>query len=87
MATPESNPYYYFMYSYEHVTHRNEVEEMLGRRFECGTVVVNGSKKNYSYKATDTKGFFKQYPDAKIIAEGYAEQISYTECGAVDRRR
>lgn len=87
MAIQESNPYLYFMYSYEHVMHKNEVEGKLGRRFECGTVVVNGNKKKFSYYDTDTKAFLSQYPDAKIIAEGYKKQINYTDYTTEDRRR
>ncbi len=79
MGLTDPNPYVYFMYSFEHIQKRDEVDAKLGRRFVCGTVVVKGTKKKYSYMSTD-KTFLNQYPDAKIIAEGYKKQMTFTEC-------
>ena len=80
MALADSNPYLYFMISSEHIAKKNEVEAHLGRRFECGNVIVNGNKKKYSFVAPN-KNFLSLYPDAKIVAEGYKTKINYTECG------
>ena len=82
MATPSANPYIYFMYSVEHVAKRNTVENALGRKFDCGYVVVNGKKKKYSYVSTSTTAFLRQYPDAKIVAEGYTKNMNYTDTGS-----
>lgn len=84
MGLSNSNPYVYFMYSLEHVSSKDEVEAKLGKRFVCGTVVVGGVKKKYSYKSTN-KTFLSQYPDARIIAEGYEKQISFTDCETINK--
>lgn len=81
----KSSPYVYFMYSTEHVNKRNEVESTLGLRFECGTVIVNGIKKKYSFMSTNKK-FLNQYPDATLVTEGYKNSIKYTDCNTVIKR-
>ena len=86
MGTPASNPYLYFMFSTEHANKKNTVEGKLGKRFECGTVVVNGKKKKYSYVSTNKTVFLKEYPDAKVVAEGYDNKMTYTECNTVAKR-
>ena len=86
MATPDSNPYLYFLYSVEHINMRNEIEGALGRKFDCGTIVVNGKKKKYSYVSTSKDAFLKNYPDAKLIAEGYTKNLNFTECSSSVRR-
>ena len=83
-AKVDNNPYVYFFYSAEHIAKKNEVESNIGRRFDCGTVIVNGAKKKYSYMST-TKNFLHQYPDAKLITEGYKAKMQFTECDSVDK--
>lgn len=86
MPSVNANPYLYFMYSVEHVNKRNEVESALGRRFECGTVVKSGRKAKFSYVGTSKTFFLKEYPDAKIIAEGYKKNMVYEEPSIVNKR-
>lgn len=74
----EKNKYMYFMYSSEHVNQKNNIESGIGRKFECGTVVINGTKKKFSFMSTD-KRFLHMYPDAVLIAEGELSKIQYTE--------
>lgn len=85
MTRVDNNPYVYFFYSSEHITSRNEVEANIGRRFECGTVVVKGTKKKFSYMST-SKSFLRQYPDAKLVAEGYKTKMQFTEPNSVEKR-
>jgi hypothetical protein len=40
-------------------------------------VVVNGVKKSYAFMST-SKHFMNEYPDAKIVAEGYNTKMNYT---------
>lgn len=73
------NPYMYFMISSDHINKENEIEHSIGHRFECGTVVVKGNRVSYSFKSTNMD-FMKHYPDAKLVAEGYRNQMQFTEC-------
>lgn len=81
----ESSQYVYFMNSDEYVSKTNEVEAKLGRRFVVGNVIVKGVKKNYAIMST-TKKFLSQYPDAKLIAEGYKSKMQYTEPTTENKR-
>lgn len=78
MGNFDKDKYMYFMYSSEHISKRDEIENKIGRRFECGTVVVNGIKKKFSFLGSD-KRFMHMYPDAKLIAEGNLSKLQYTE--------
>ena len=55
----------------------SSIEEKIGRIFECGTVIVDGTMKEYNILSS--KPEVKRYPDARIIAEGDIETIKYTE--------
>ena len=69
--------YWYFLYSYEYLKERNSVEEKIGRIFEPGTVIVDGTMKEYNILSS--KPEVERYPDARIIAEGNIETMKYTE--------
>lgn len=69
--------YWYFLYSHEYLKQRNAVEEKVGRIFECGTVIVDGTMKEYNILST--KPEVERYPDARLIAEGDIETMKYTD--------
>ena len=69
--------YWYFMYSYEYTKERNAIEEKMGRVFTSGTVISNGTMKEYNILST--KPELKRYPDARLIAEGDIETMKYNE--------
>ena len=69
--------YKYFLYSREYLNQRNSIEQKVGKVFECGTVIVDGTIKEYNI-ISDTPTM-KRYPDARIIAEGDVETIKYTD--------
>jgi hypothetical protein len=73
----DTSRYVYFMYSEEYISKKNKIESSIGRRFVLGTVVVNGVKKSYAFMST-SKHFMNEYPDAKIVAEGYNTKMNYT---------
>lgn len=69
--------YWYFLYSHEYLKERNSVEEKIGRIFECGTVIVDGTMKEYNILSI--KPETDRYPDARLIAEGDIETMKYTD--------
>lgn len=79
------NPYVYFFYSSEHISKMNEVVSSNGCRFECGSVVVNGSKRQFSFMSTK-KDFLQQYPDAELITEGYKTKMKFSNPKSIDKR-
>ena len=76
MGNSEKDKYMYFMYSSEHINQKNDIESNIGRRFECGTVVINGTKKKFSFMGADKK-FMGMYPDAILVAEGELSKMQY----------
>ena len=76
--------YKYFLYSYEYLKSRNIIEEKVGKTFVCGTVIVDGSLKEFNI-ISDTPTI-NRYPDARIIAEGDIENIKYTDISTKPRR-
>ena len=69
--------YKYFLYSYEYLKNRNAMEEKVGRVFECGTVIVDGTLKEFNIISSQPT--MNRYPDARIITEGNVENIKYTD--------
>lgn len=76
--------YWYFLYSYEYLKQRNAIEEKVGRVFEPGTVIVNGTMKEYNILSD--KPELERYPDARLIAEGDIETMKYNEPTLKPRR-
>ena len=81
MAT---NNYKYFLYSHQYFKERNSIESKMNRAFVCGTVVVNGTLKEFDI-ISDVPDI-KKYPDVRIIAEGDIETMKYTKPSIVQRR-
>ena len=76
--------YKYFLYSYEYLKSRNEIEEKVGKIFVCGTVVVNGNMKEYNIISNEPT--ISRYPDARIIAQGNIETMKYTDISIKPKR-
>lgn len=68
--------YKYFLYSTQQLNFKKDREKTLGRKFKMGYVLVNGVKKNIT--EINTTGI-SRFPDAKIIAEGEAKEMRYSE--------
>lgn len=66
----------YFIYSYEQLTMRKQVEQKMGRKFRVGHVVVNGIRKPYTELSSTSNS---RYADAKIVAQGDPTTMIYTE--------
>ena len=76
--------YKYFLYSYEYLKSRNSIEEKIGKTFVCGTVVVNGTLKEFNIISNQPT--INRYPDARIIAEGNIETMKYTDISTKPKR-
>lgn len=75
MALKEKQ-YRYFLYSQSQQKMCEEVESRVGRVYVPGYVVANGKKKPFTEISTTSTN--NKYADAKIVAEGYIEDFSYT---------
>ena len=76
--------YKYFLSSAAYNTDRNEAEKNFGRQFVPGTVLVNGSRKEFSFISDSSIN--TQYTDTKIVAEGNIEEMKYTNSSTTIRR-
>lgn len=79
-----ANNHKYFLYSHQYFKERNEIESKMDRVFMCGTVVVNGTLKEFDILSDVPE--IKKYPDVRIIAEGDIETMKYTKPSIVQRR-
>lgn len=71
-----ANNYRYFLYSDEQVKEKNEILSSTGKSFECGTVVVNGSRKKFSQMSTEPT--MDRFIDTVIVAEGDKDSFIYS---------
>lgn len=69
--------YKYFLFSALYNSDRDEAEKRFGRQFNLGTVMVNGSKKEFSLISDDPSN--DRYSDIRIVAEGNIEDMKYTK--------
>lgn len=76
--------YVYFVYSTTYVKERNEIENKMGKVFVPGTVVVNGSRNEYSF-ITEMLDY-NRYPDLRVIAEGNLNTFTYTNSYSKPKR-
>ena len=76
--------YKYFLFSTSYNADRDEAEKKFGKQFVLGTVVVNGSKKEFSFISDSSTN--DRYSDIRIIAEGNIEEMKYTKPSTVLRR-
>ena len=65
----------YFLYSYEQLKFRKELEQKMGKKFRVGHVIVNGNRKPFTELSSTSKSRFS---DAIIVAEGDPTLMRYT---------
>lgn len=70
--------YGYFLYSSAQLKMRQEVEEKIGRKFVPGQVLVGGNWKTFTQISSSPNNIM--YGDAKIVAKGYLDEMTYTNC-------
>ena len=66
----------YFIYSYEQLQMRKQVEHKMGKKFKVGHVIVDGVRKPFTELSSTPNS---RYADAKIIAQGDPRTMNYTE--------
>lgn len=67
--------YVYFLYSQSQQKMCEEIERSVGRYYEPGQVVANGKMKPYT--EISSTSFNNKYADAKVVIEGYIDEINY----------
>ena len=65
----------YFLYSSEQMNILKSINSQMGKRFLVGHVIVNGTKVPFTELSSTPKS---RYTDAKIVAQGDPETMSYT---------
>ena len=76
--------YKYFLFSQLYNEERDATEKKFGKQFVPGTVLVNGSKKEFSFISdTPTNN---RYSDIRVVAKGDIEQMKYTKPEIIMRR-
>lgn len=68
----------YFMYSDEQIKEKNNVLKVSGKKFVCGTVVVNGQRKKFT-QITTNKDTMSRFVDSYIVTEGVYGDITYID--------
>ena len=66
----------YFIYSYEQLQMRKQIENKMGKKFRVGHVVVDGVRKPFTELSSNSKS---RFADAKIVAQGDPTIMIYTE--------
>ena len=66
----------YFLFSSSYLNDRKNIEAKMGKEFVVGTVVVNGSRKEFT-NLQDTDTLFG-YSDVRVIACGDPTKMKYT---------
>lgn len=72
--------YRYFLYSKTQCKERADVESKIGKKFIPGKVLVNG--KWYDFTQMSESASNIAYSDSKIVAKGYIENMTYTDCNS-----
>ncbi|MCK9198087.1 MAG: hypothetical protein M0P49_00620 [Bacilli bacterium] len=67
----------YFMYSREQLRVKKAIEAKIGRTFIPGTVIVNGSKKQYTEMSTSPNA--TRFYDSVVVMNGDIRGIVYTD--------
>lgn len=65
----------YFLYSSEQMNILKSINSQMGKMFLVGHVIVNGTKVPFTELSSTPKS---RYTDAKIVAQGDPETMSYT---------
>lgn len=67
--------YVYFLYSQSQHKMCDEIEKSVGKDYIPGQVMANGKMRNFTeISSTPTNN---KYADAKVIIEGYLDQMQY----------
>lgn len=67
--------YRYFLYSSSQYKERLDIERNIGRTYVPGVVYYKGRKYDYTEIVDDVSK--ARYPDSKVVAEGYLEDLKY----------
>lgn len=70
-----SSPYKYFLYSRQQYLLRTEVEAKLGKTYIPGKVLYRGRWRDYTEISDSPTN--NKFSDAKVITEGYLNNIEY----------
>lgn len=68
--------YRYFLYSQTQHASCDAIEKKVGRRYIAGQVLYNGKRRQFTEISTSSEN--NRYSDAKVVAEGYLEDMDYT---------
>lgn len=75
MAMVSNKRYRYFLFSQSQYKLREEAEERIGKQYVPGKVLINGRWKDYTEISSTPSN--NKFADAKIIAEGYLDDMEY----------
>lgn len=84
VSSSEIKNYRYFFYSEQQIKKRNDIESTIGKRFLPGTVYVDGKQEKYTEICKTNQSL---YSDAKLVTEGYLEDMVYTRTTSVSKRK
>ncbi len=70
----KSKTFRYFLYSRDQHKMRVEIEKGIGKAFTPGKVLINGQWKLFTEISANPNNSFA---DAKIVAQGYLEDMKY----------
>lgn len=76
--------YKYFLFSAEQLNQKNEILKKVGKAFEPGIVVVNGTRKKFT-QISDTATMDK-FIDTVVVAQGDVDKLTYTKPQNVARQ-
>ena len=79
-----ADKYVYFLYSDEQFREKNKILEKTGKVFEPGTVIVNGTRQKFTQ--INTTPTLPRFIDAKVVAEGYSDQFTFTDTRVMSKR-
>ena len=77
--------YRYFLFSQSQYQLRLETEERIGKTYILGKVLSKGRWRNFTEISSTPSN--NKYADAKIVAEGYLENMEYIMNRSEWRRR
>lgn len=84
-ATGTTKRYRYFLYSQSQYIFKTETEEKIGKTYIPGRVLASGRWKDFTEISTTPSN--NKFADAKIVAEGYLEDMTYQMSKSEWRRR
>lgn len=67
----------YFLYSEEQINEKNKVLARANKKFEPGTIAINGRKVKFTQLSTSPT--LSRFVDTKIVATGDPTSFTYTE--------